>query len=200
MIPVVEQFQPAGGGDDSYWWALALGLGGNATLIGRERGRGRNGQPRRRLDRFHDIPEGRASRRLRVASARHGLHCGALPVTPRRISAPLIRETPVLHPDDAVEDALRAMLESGLPALPVVDDESKLIGVFGEREFMARSSPATSASCASPALSTRGSTKRSRHATRRAGASRKFMTPEHVEVDVDASDVQVAETSYTTGC
>jgi Na+/H+ antiporter NhaD/arsenite permease-like protein len=32
MIPVVEQI---GGGDDSYWWALALGacFGGNATLV-----------------------------------------------------------------------------------------------------------------------------------------------------------------------
>jgi Na+/H+ antiporter NhaD/arsenite permease-like protein len=36
MIPVVEQLQPADGGDDAYWWALALGacFGGNATLIG----------------------------------------------------------------------------------------------------------------------------------------------------------------------
>jgi len=35
MIPVVESLQD-GGGDDAYWWALALGacFGGNATLIG----------------------------------------------------------------------------------------------------------------------------------------------------------------------
>ena len=34
MLPVVSQLQPAGG-DDAYWWALALGagLGGNATII-----------------------------------------------------------------------------------------------------------------------------------------------------------------------
>jgi Na+/H+ antiporter NhaD/arsenite permease-like protein len=34
MIPVVEQLQPSGG-DDAYWWALALGacFGGNATLV-----------------------------------------------------------------------------------------------------------------------------------------------------------------------
>jgi Na+/H+ antiporter NhaD/arsenite permease-like protein len=34
MIPVVEDLQ-AGGGDDAYWWSLALGacFGGNATLI-----------------------------------------------------------------------------------------------------------------------------------------------------------------------
>jgi Na+/H+ antiporter NhaD/arsenite permease-like protein len=35
MIPVVEQLQAGQGGDDAYWWALALGacFGGNATLI-----------------------------------------------------------------------------------------------------------------------------------------------------------------------
>jgi Na+/H+ antiporter NhaD/arsenite permease-like protein len=36
MIPVVEELQVGqGGGDDAYWWALALGacFGGNATLI-----------------------------------------------------------------------------------------------------------------------------------------------------------------------
>ena len=34
MIPVVEQLQ-CDGGDDAYWWALALGacFGGNATII-----------------------------------------------------------------------------------------------------------------------------------------------------------------------
>jgi Na+/H+ antiporter NhaD/arsenite permease-like protein len=37
MIPVVKELQQAAGagGDDAYWWALALGacFGGNATLI-----------------------------------------------------------------------------------------------------------------------------------------------------------------------
>jgi Na+/H+ antiporter NhaD/arsenite permease-like protein len=35
MIPVVDDLQGGDGGDDAYWWALALGacFGGNATLI-----------------------------------------------------------------------------------------------------------------------------------------------------------------------
>jgi Na+/H+ antiporter NhaD/arsenite permease-like protein len=35
MVPVVEQLQDGNGGDDAYWWALALGacFGGNATLV-----------------------------------------------------------------------------------------------------------------------------------------------------------------------
>jgi Na+/H+ antiporter NhaD/arsenite permease-like protein len=35
MVPVVDQLQGGNGGDDAYWWALALGacFGGNATLV-----------------------------------------------------------------------------------------------------------------------------------------------------------------------
>ena len=35
MIPVVKELQAGSGGDDAYWWALALGacFGGNATMI-----------------------------------------------------------------------------------------------------------------------------------------------------------------------
>jgi len=35
MIPVVEELQGEAGGDDAYWWSLALGacFGGNATII-----------------------------------------------------------------------------------------------------------------------------------------------------------------------
>jgi Na+/H+ antiporter NhaD/arsenite permease-like protein len=35
MIPVVERLQGSDGGDDAYWWALALGacFGGNATIV-----------------------------------------------------------------------------------------------------------------------------------------------------------------------
>jgi Na+/H+ antiporter NhaD/arsenite permease-like protein len=35
MIPVVEELQADDGGDDAYWWALALGacFGGNFTIV-----------------------------------------------------------------------------------------------------------------------------------------------------------------------
>jgi Na+/H+ antiporter NhaD/arsenite permease-like protein len=35
MIPVVQELQAGDGGDDAYWWALALGacFGGNFTLV-----------------------------------------------------------------------------------------------------------------------------------------------------------------------
>jgi CBS domain-containing protein len=58
-------------------------------------------------------------------------------VSPRGISAPIVREAPLLREDTTVEEAVRAIVDSGLPALPVVDRGGRLAGIFGEREFMA---------------------------------------------------------------
>jgi CBS domain-containing protein len=57
-------------------------------------------------------------------------------VSPRRITKGLVREVPSLRQDDTVAQAVRRIVESGLPALPVVDDQARLCGIFGEREFM----------------------------------------------------------------
>lgn len=48
-----------------------------------------------------------------------------------------IEETPALRDRDTVADAVRTLLASGLPALPVTDSSGLLVGLFGEREFMA---------------------------------------------------------------
>ena len=47
-----------------------------------------------------------------------------------------IEDAPTLSADEGVADAVRTLLASGLPALPVVDAEGRLLGLFGEREFM----------------------------------------------------------------
>lgn len=54
----------------------------------------------------------------------------------------LRRDVPILHVDDELGAALRAMLDSELPALPVVDGNERYCGVFGEREFIAALFPA----------------------------------------------------------
>ena len=60
MIPVVEQLQAGNGGDDAYWWALALGacFGGNATLIAAAANVAAAGmaEPRRTADRLRHVP------------------------------------------------------------------------------------------------------------------------------------------------
>jgi hypothetical protein len=58
-------------------------------------------------------------------------------VSPRRISDKLVQESPALHRDDTIERAVERLLDSGLPALPVIDERGRLCGIFGEREFMA---------------------------------------------------------------
>lgn len=47
-----------------------------------------------------------------------------------------IEDAPTIRADEAVADGVRALLASRLPALPVVDAEGALVGLFGEREFM----------------------------------------------------------------
>jgi CBS domain-containing protein len=116
-------------------------------------------------------------------------------VSPNRISGPLVREAPLLRHDDRVEDAVREILESGLPALPVVDDEGELAGIFGEREFMTALFPGYVRELRFAGFVRKGLDEA---LEKRAGCRRepvgKYMNTEHIDVPEDASDVQVAET------
>jgi CBS domain-containing protein len=47
-----------------------------------------------------------------------------------------VEDAPVLGHDETVAHAVRTLLSSGLPALPVVNSDGLLVGLFGEREFM----------------------------------------------------------------
>ena len=57
-------------------------------------------------------------------------------MSPREVSEPLIRDAPLLRGDDTVLEATKPLLASELPALPVVDERERLVGIFGEREFL----------------------------------------------------------------
>jgi CBS domain-containing protein len=57
-------------------------------------------------------------------------------MSPRIVSEPLIRDAPLLHTGDTVVEAVRTVVASDLPALPVVDEAERLAGIFGEREFL----------------------------------------------------------------
>ena len=61
---------------------------------------------------------------------------------PRTLSDDLVREVPVLRADRSVREAVHAIVEQGLPALPVADERSRYAGIFGEREFIAALFPA----------------------------------------------------------
>jgi CBS domain-containing protein len=115
-------------------------------------------------------------------------------MSPRSMSDPLLRDAPLLRAGDHVGDAVRHVLDSGLPALPVVGDDGRFCGIFGEREFMGALFPGYLAE-----LKYAGFVPRSledalekRSSCRMEPVSR-YMNREHVDVATDFSDAQVAE-------
>ena len=116
-------------------------------------------------------------------------------MTPRTIVEPLVREAPRVHEDDPVEVAVKAMLASDLPAVPVVDREGGLAGVFGEREFMEALFPGYFGQLKSASFVRRtldeALEKRADCMAEQVGT---HLFTEHVEVEGDASDSQIVET------
>ena len=115
-------------------------------------------------------------------------------MSPQSISAPVLRQPPLLHRDETVESAVRRILDSEMPALAVVDGQERDAGIFGEREFMAALFP--------------GYVQQLRHAgflprsldaalekrqSCRAELVSQHMNTEHVDVGPEFSDTQVAE-------
>jgi CBS domain-containing protein len=116
-------------------------------------------------------------------------------MSPRTFSDPLLREAPLVRADATVVEAVRTVLESGLPALPVVDERGCLYGIFGEREFMGALFPGYLKE-----LKYAGFVPRSLESAleKRAGCRnepvRQYTNTEHIDVGADFSDSQVAET------
>jgi CBS domain-containing protein len=114
-------------------------------------------------------------------------------MSPRSVTDPLLREAPVLDVEDTIADAARAVLDSGLPALPVTEG-SRLRGIFGEREFMGAVFPGYLKE-----LKYAGFVKKSlesaleKRSSCRAEPVGRYMNTEHIDVGSDFSDAQVAE-------
>jgi CBS domain-containing protein len=116
-------------------------------------------------------------------------------VSPNRISGPLVRDAPLLRKETTVQQAIEAILDSDLPGLPVVDDHDRLVGVFGEREFLIALFPGYVSELRFAGFVGKGLDEAlEKRATCRNEPVAKYMTTDHVDVPEDASDVQVAET------
>jgi CBS domain-containing protein len=115
-------------------------------------------------------------------------------MSPRSISELALHHPPVLHDSDAVEAAVRAVLESGMPALAVVDARHRFCGIFGEREFMTALFPGYLGQLRQTAFLPRSldAALEKREACRGEPIAR-YMTTDHVEVGPDFSDTQIAE-------
>ena len=115
-------------------------------------------------------------------------------MSPRAITDSLLRKTPLVRADDTVGAAARSVLDSGLPALPVIDERERLFGIFGERELLGAVFPGYLKE-----LSYAGFVKRSLEDAleKRSGCRdepvRAYVNTEHVDVGADYSDAEVAE-------
>ncbi len=116
-------------------------------------------------------------------------------MSPRTIAELVHRDAPLLRDDMTVADGVRVVLDTRLPALPVVDGNEKLVGIFGEREFMGALFPGYVKE-----LPYAGFVPRSieavleKRAACRDETVGKHMNTEHVDVPPDFADVQLAET------
>jgi CBS domain-containing protein len=115
-------------------------------------------------------------------------------MNPRTISDLVVTRPPVIRADDTIETAVQRVLDSELPALPVVDADERYAGIFGEREFMEALFPGYLKQLKGAAFLSRSLDEalEKRESCRRDPVSQ-YMNTEHVDVDTDFSDTQVAE-------
>ena len=115
-------------------------------------------------------------------------------MTPQTIDDLVLRSPPLLHVEQPVGQAVDKLLETDLPALPVVDESDRYAGVFGEREFVGAVFPGYLKE-----LKHAGFVPRSldealeKRETCRVEPVGKHMNTEHIDVAPDFSDSQVAE-------
>jgi CBS domain-containing protein len=116
-------------------------------------------------------------------------------MTPDKLSRDLVREAPLLRRDDTVGTAVRQVLDSGLPALPVIDADGRFVGIFGEREFMSALFPGylKELKYAGFVPSTLDDAIEKRAACRHEPVG-DYMNTEHIDVDGNFSDTQLVET------
>ena len=105
-----------------------------------------------------------------------------------------IREIDPLGADDLIGPAARRLVDLGLPALPAVEADGRFAGIFGEREFMGALFPGYMKELHTAAMVSRSVDET---IERRSSCSlepiRRYLTTDHVLVEDDYSDTQLAE-------
>jgi predicted transcriptional regulator len=105
-----------------------------------------------------------------------------------------IKEVEPLKSSASVGEATRRVIDADVPGLPVVDDKGKYCGIFGEREFMTALFPGYFGELGSSAMIPRSI---DHTIERREGCVNEliseYLTTDHVLVEDDYSDTQLAE-------
>lgn len=105
-----------------------------------------------------------------------------------------LREIEPLGADELIGPAARRVVEAGLPALPAVEADGHFAGIFGEREFMAALFPGYVGELASAAMVSRSVDETiERRSECAMQPIRRYLTTDHVLVEDDYSDTQIAE-------
>ncbi len=113
---------------------------------------------------------------------------------PDSIVRATIQEIEPLNTADTVGKAADRITEANLPALPAVDENGKFAGIFGEREFMVALFPGYVGELASSAMIKRSIDEAiERRESCRAEPIERYLTTDHVLVEDDYSDTQLAE-------
>lgn len=110
------------------------------------------------------------------------------------IAKSVIQEVEPLGADEPIGTAARKVLDSGLPALPAVESDGSFAGIFGEREFMTALFPGYVGELGSAAMIKRSIDDTiDRRLACRSEPIRDYMTVDHVSVEDEYSDTQLAE-------
>jgi CBS domain-containing protein len=105
-----------------------------------------------------------------------------------------LREIEPLDADELIGPAARRVIDEGLPGLPAVEKDGSFAGIFGEREFMAALFPGYVGELASAAMVSRSVDETIERRSECAEQPiRNWLTTDHVLVEDDYSDTQLAE-------
>lgn len=115
-------------------------------------------------------------------------------MSPQRIARTVRREVPLLRFDERLREVLPQIIGADVPALPVVDSRGRLLGIFGEREFIGALFPGYLQTLGYAAFVPRSLDEAlEKRATCGDELVCQHMNTDHIDVDEEASDTQLAE-------
>lgn len=113
---------------------------------------------------------------------------------PDSIANQILREIEPLGADEPIGAAARRVIGAGLPALPAVEEDGSFAGIFGERELIAAIFPGYLGQLCSAAMVSRLLDETIERRSQCGGEPiRRYLTTDHVLVEDDCSDTELAE-------